>query len=137
MKIVVTSHGSLCEGILESYHMLAGQNVDLISIKLGNDDSEYKKEINDIYEKYKEQGILFLCDIVSGTPYNECYKLFLNDNVNIRVVSGLNLAMLLETGLALPLTNDLDALAGDAIYAAKQSITLAKDIEESNEEIDF
>lgn len=137
MKIVVTSHGNLSEGILDSYHMLAGSNENIIYLKLGDDDTVYKKKLLEIYGKYKKNGILFLCDIVGGTPYNECYKIFLKDNKNVRVVSGLNLAMLLETGIAISITDDLDDLAQNAIASAMESITLAKDIEESNDEIDF
>jgi len=137
MKIVVTSHGALCKGILESYQMLAGKNDDIISIKLGNDDTEFKKELQTAYTEYKDEGIIFLCDIPGGTPFNETYKIYLKDSRHVRVVSGLNLAMLLEVGLDISTATDLDELTTKAIKAGKDSITLVTEIEESNSEINF
>ena len=44
MKILVTSHGALCNGILESFEMIAGQPPNIISLSLSKDDTgQYKK----------------------------------------------------------------------------------------------
>ncbi|MEY8292663.1 PTS mannose/fructose/sorbose family IIA subunit [Carnobacteriaceae bacterium 52-44] len=101
MKIIVTSHGDLCEGILDSYEMLAGKNENIIAIPLReNDTGEFENKITELVKSI-DDDILVLCDIYGGTPYNVSYYLYLEQSNRLRVVSGLNLPMLLETGLSL------------------------------------
>lgn len=125
MKILVTSHGGLAEGILSSYKMLAGTNDHIIYLTLTDSDTgQYKEKLADIV-KANDQ-ILILCDIKGGTPFNESYRLFLQDSDNIRVISGLNLGMLLEVGLAESSGNsNLNELAKLAKQAAVESIDIA------------
>lgn len=125
MKILVTSHGGLAEGILSSYKMLAGTNDHIIYLTLTDSDTgQYKEKLADVV-KANDQ-ILILCDIKGGTPFNESYRLFLQDSDNIRVISGLNLGMLLEIGLAESSGNsNLNELAKLAKQAAVESIDIA------------
>ena len=58
-----------------------------------------------------------------GTPYNESYRHFLMYPDKVKVVSGLNLAMLMESGLALNNAVDLQELVDIAIDSGIQSIT--------------
>ncbi|MEQ7046173.1 PTS sugar transporter subunit IIA [Enterococcus gallinarum] len=139
MKILVTSHGALCNGILESFEMIAGQLPNIISLSLSKDDTgQYKKELEDIIVTEKEDGLIILCDIIGGTPYNESYRHFLMYPDKVKVVSGLNLAMLMESGLALNNAVDLQELVDIAIDSGIQSITQAQPILEENQlDIEF
>lgn len=140
MKIIVTSHGNLCEGILNSYEMLAGKNDSITAISLKeNDTGEFERELTNII-KLTEGDILVLCDIYGGTPYNIAYYLYLEESDRIRVVSGLNLPMLLETGLSLCNSISLDNVVNVAIDSGTDSIKKADEInlkKEMNSEEDI
>ncbi|ARE45402.1 hypothetical protein FBD73_15805 (plasmid) [Lacticaseibacillus paracasei] len=140
MEILITSHGGLCTGILESYEMLAGQPVGITALPLNQTDTgEYQQRLSQIMETKHEDGLLILCDIVAGTPYNESFKGFLRYPDDIRVVSGLNLAMLLEAGLALNSVSNLEDLANLAQAAAIASVVQpdTNETEGEDTEIDF
>lgn len=128
MKIIVTSHGDLCEGILDSYEMLAGKNENIIAIPLReNDTGEFENKITELVKSI-DDDILVLCDIYGGTPYNVSYYLYLEQSNRLRVVSGLNLPMLLETGLSLNNCTSLGEIVNVAIDAGKDSIKKAEEV---------
>lgn len=138
MEIIVTSHGGLCTGILESYQMLAGSSNNIIAIPLTSDDTgQYKERLNQFIEKNKDQRLLILCDIAGGTPYNESFQNFLKYPDLIRVVSGLNLAMLLEVSLSATTSESLEDLASLAIKAGTQSVVQATLVEDSDSNVEF
>lgn len=138
MKIIVTSHGALCNGILESYQMIAGSTNNIIAIPLTPDDTgQYKKSLKQVIEKYRQYQLLILCDIAGGTPYNESFQNFLKHPDSIRVISGLNLAMLLEVGLAVENIDSINDLANLAIKSGMQSVVQAKLVSDSDSNIEF
>lgn len=138
VKIILTSHGGLCQGILESFSMLAGTCNFLTALPLKPDDTgEYKEKLKNMLSNCKNDDVLILCDIMGGTPYNEGYAAFLQNPEKIRVVSGLNLGMLLETALAAENDTKLNDLASIAIDAGHKSIKEAKVDTDKDQEIIF
>lgn len=137
MKILVASHGKLAPGIISSYRMLAGENRDILVLSLKDDDTgQFKEELSEIINT--NDKILVLCDIKGGTPFNESYRLYLQNPEKIRIVSGLNLGMLLEVGLAVSSGNvDLDHLAILAKESAVQSVFIAGSENLEEEELEF
>lgn len=137
MKILITSHGSLCTGMLESYEMLAGKALGITALPLTPDDTgQYQVALATFIDSTREQ-LLILCDIPGGTPYNESYRAFLENPDKLRIVSGLNLPMLLTAGLALNQNYKLDELAELAAKAANESITIPAVMPEVGSEIEF
>lgn len=135
MQIIITSHGNLCTGILNSYEMLAGKNENIIPISLKeNDTGEFEKELTEVVNG-TEEDILILCDIFGGTPYNISNYLYLEQSNRLRIVSGLNLPMLLETGLSSNSTISLDEIVNVAIDAGSESIKVAEEITADEENI--
>lgn len=124
MKIVVTSHGEFCTGLVSSYKMVAGETDEIFAISLNDSGiGEYSKKLTEkLEELLKEDKVLVLCDIKGGTPYNESFKFFLDHTEDIRVVSGMNLPMLIEIGLILQSIDDLNILADMAVNAGKNAI---------------
>lgn len=137
MKILVASHGDLAPGIISSYRMLAGENRDILVLSLkDNDTGQFKEELSEIINTNDQ--ILVLCDIKGGTPFNESYRLYLQNPEKIRIVSGLNLGMLLEVGLAISGGNvDLDNLADIAKESAVQSVFIAGSEDDEEEDLEF
>lgn len=140
MKLIVTSHGELCTGIMKSLEMIAGKYPDIIALPLKeNDTGEYKKNLEAlIQDAIKSEPVLILCDIIGGTPYNESYHLQLLHPESVLVVSGLNLAMLIETAIQEKSFSSLKDLAVIAEQAGHISITIAgTEPEDKEEEIEF
>ncbi|MDF7638258.1 PTS sugar transporter subunit IIA [Lactobacillus sp. ESL0791] len=138
MKIIITSHGGFCTGILESYEMLAGKSNLLIALPLTPDDTgQYKKRLTQYLSANKTESILILCDLCGGTPYNESYAAYLRNPEKIGVVSGLNLGMLLETAFAAENGTKLDDLVEIAIDAGHKGIKKAEEDEKKSQEIEF
>lgn len=122
--ILVTSHGDLCQGMLKSLTMIAGENPNIFILQF-NDFSNYKEELieklNVLTSDYN--GILIFTDIMGGTPFNESYKYIReNHTSSIKIITGVNLPMIIETSLALCHEDNLNNIANIAIEAGKSSI---------------
>lgn len=128
MKIVVVSHGALCTGLLDAFHMMSADE-SLVAVSLddkGVDD--FRQRLEHIVDTYLESGenIFIMSDLIGGTPYNESYALTLKYPERIRLVAGVNFPMLLETGLSCAGDPSLDELEATALAAGSQGIAAAQ-----------
>lgn len=103
MKIVLTTHGDLAEGLLDSYRMIAGNTDNIIPINLTDDgigvfSKKLRTTLDNLIDKEK---VLILCDLKGGTPYNESLKYQLENEGTVEIVTGVNLPMLMETALSI------------------------------------
>lgn len=122
--ILVTSHGDLCQGMLNSLRMIAGENPNIFVLQF-NDFGDYAEKLaeklsmmNAVYN-----NILIFTDILGGTPFNECYKYVKGGNKNnIKIITGMNLPMIVETSLAMGHEDNFESLIKIAIEAGKNSI---------------
>lgn len=136
MKIVVASHGAFCHGLVESYKMIAGDNSDIYAISLTDEGiGEFSRELSRLVDKLiLEDDILIMTDIQGGTPYNESLKYMLDKPENIKVISGMNLPMLIEIGLALNNDMEIDQLVNRAVEIGRKSINVANiDIDDEDD----
>ncbi|MEH7501531.1 PTS mannose transporter subunit IIA [Neobacillus drentensis] len=123
--IIVTTHGALCKGLLETAEMMVGNLENTFSLSLDEEgitkfSESMDKLINDLKGVYNE--ILILCDLKGGTPYNQSIKhFFLNPDV-VKVVAGVNLPMFVEVYLQLQSVS-LEELLKLAIETGQQSIS--------------
>lgn len=123
--VLITSHGNMCEGILDSMKMIACDNSNIFVLKF-KEDYDYVNELRKQLDKMNKEydGTLIFTDIKSGTPFNESYKyIYENKKTNIKIVTGMNLPMLIEVSLALNYENDLNKLVLLALESGKDSIT--------------
>lgn len=95
--IILLSHGPLCSGLLGSLNLIYGEveNVTAIELEEGDSPDDYQKQFAELYEELPPQSI-FLIDVFGGTPCNEVLKYFLEKELPIRAVCGVNLGMLME-----------------------------------------
>lgn len=95
IKLVLASHGPLAYALVESSKMLCGENEFVTSICLQTDDSVeiFTEKLKNLVNVNEET--LILVDIPGGTPSNRAMYL-LNEFPKMRVVSGMNLMMLIE-----------------------------------------
>ncbi len=100
--LVISGHGGYATAIKESLQMLAGSNQAVKSIDFTVDDSDVtlKKKMSQIIKENAECGILFICDLLGGTPFKSAVELSI-ENDNIEVVAGCNVGSILEMSLRL------------------------------------
>lgn len=134
MKILITTHGDFGNGIFDSYRMIAGENESIQVIPLTSEGvHSYRQNLHTWLQDHQDSPILILSDLQGGTPFNESYQYFLENPTNIRLLSGLNLSMLLEVGLQLPLNLSLQDYAELALRSGQSGVVLMEDLQSEND----
>ena len=110
--IVITSHGPMAQGILETSKLFFGEQAQMKACCLSADDNP-DEFVNVLNEAIKEvdtgDGVIVFCDMLFGSPCN-CMARIIGadlDNDKIDVVTGVNLAMILQI-LAVREASDVD-----------------------------
>lgn len=139
MKIVITSHGELCEAILKSYQMIAGSIVNFTPIKLDdNGITDFSQRLfNTLDNLTQHEPVLVLCDLIGGSPYNEAYRYALAHPNKIKIVAGYNLPILIELGNAAETETDINKLVEIALETGVTSISTTPLTDNINEEFMF
>jgi mannose/fructose/sorbose-specific phosphotransferase system IIA component len=122
IAVVIGTHGDFSEAILRSYEMISGKSENVACVTL-----EPGEGVDQLIEKYNRKvkelniadGVLFVVDLFGGTPFNAVSKLALG-NEKMEVISGINLAMLLEIMHLRYLP--LDAFVEQAVESGKNGI---------------
>ena len=98
IHILITSHGGMAEGMMQSVKMLVGEQEHLDYVTFGEEmDSD---ELDELYGE-KITGVspdnqyLVLCDIKGGTPFNVVSR-YSFKNEDVAVIYGMNLPILIE-----------------------------------------
>lgn len=121
MKLLLVSHGSLAQAMLESAEMICGPQEDIRALGLfpGDSPDALKESIKETLDQWNGQDILVLTDIRSGTPFNTVASLM--QSYPFRHISGVNLALLIE---ALMDRDDMcaDEVANELMAVCSQTI---------------
>lgn len=95
--IVLTSHGELAKGLLETTKLFLGENLEQIEAVCLQPQDNPDEFVDVLAEAVKRvdsgDGVLVFCDLLFGSPCN-CMARILSDNVE--VITGMNLPMVLE-----------------------------------------
>lgn len=132
--ILVATHGELASGLIDAGKLIIGdlENVDFISLHEG--------EIMDVFRNTFEKkirsldngkGVMVLVDVQNATPFNVAGSLISRlqeDGINIRVVTGVNLPILLETNFIRHNHETVDELYSEIISIGKDSIVELKEM---------
>ena len=98
IHILITSHGGMAEGMMQSVKMLVGEQEHLDYVTFGEEMGS--DELDELYGE-KITGVspdnqyLVLCDIKGGTPFNVVSR-FSFKNEDVAVIYGMNLPILIE-----------------------------------------
>lgn len=127
MNLIIASHGTLCEGLADAFHMLASSEVPITTVSLNDTGiDDFRRRLVAEVEKSKNTAkMLILTDLYGGTPFNESFALYLADPENLRVVAGVNFPMLIEAGMAAQDSDDLDEIASIAVQAGTAGVVAA------------
>jgi PTS system mannose-specific IIA component len=121
--ILIVSHGALSTQLIEAAKMIVGEHENLEALQLEQHQGleDFKQGIRRIYDRENtdNQGLLILTDIFGGTPSNAAFMLL--DELNLSIVSGVNLPMLLEILLQRN-GRSLEGLTEIAMQSGKEAI---------------
>lgn len=94
-KVLVISHGSMCQGILDAAKMigLSGDNIIAKPMEAITNTEEYERDLRSRLEAFPA-GSLVLVDVFGGTPFNVLGKIIAD--YPLYAVTGVNLPMVLE-----------------------------------------
>ncbi|MFI6096429.1 PTS sugar transporter subunit IIA [Lentzea sp. NPDC051213] len=122
IPVLLAGHGALPSGIADAAELVLGPQPRLAVCELGPAESpeSYRERLADLAGPVSGTGagVLVLADLPGGTPANAA-KLLAARRGGIRIVTGLNLPMLLEV---LVRGGDLDELAGLAQSAGRDGV---------------
>jgi mannose/fructose/sorbose-specific phosphotransferase system IIA component len=129
--LVIVSHGNLSTALLDAARLIAGELGGIATVSLTEKDS-LESSIERVADAMEEveagDGVLVLVDLFGGTPFNAGARLALERDNGVKVISGVNLPMLVELavqrhGLTLEQLVDLAYDAGvGGIRTLSQSI---------------
>ncbi|AGQ32931.1 MULTISPECIES: PTS sugar transporter subunit IIA [Serratia] len=139
LKVIVTSHGPLAEALLSSARMVYGElpGTSHVGLSEGAGIEAFKRDFADELRRVSAgaDGVLILCDMLCGTPYNVACRHAFDPNapVPMAVVTGVNFPMLLMSAELLEgkdvqlAAQELVAQGGEAIALARPAVTAQMD----------
>lgn len=103
IKVIIATHGPLAEALLVSSHMVYGELPGVSSITLSEQTGiegfkrDFAREL--VRASENADGVLVLCDMQSGTPWNvACHYAFSpQTRPPVAVLAGVNFPMLLQS----------------------------------------
>lgn len=121
-KILIASHSELSKGLVEATKMILGDDngVDHIILDESGIDVFSKKLDEKVkYLTENNESLLILADIFGGTPFNQS-MIKSQQYENVRVISGVNLQMVIES--VMNRSNNIDEVVDNIIASTKESI---------------
>ncbi|WP_195971542.1 PTS galactosamine/N-acetylgalactosamine transporter subunit IIA [Clostridium thermobutyricum] len=99
--IIVTGHGNFAKGVLSAAKLIAGTPEKLIGIDFTENDTveTLEAKIKKGIEELDTEEILVLADLAGGSPFKVSATIGVSSDKNIKVLSGTNLGMIIETAL--------------------------------------
>lgn len=101
VRIVVTSHATMAEGLVRSVEMLAGKQPHVVPVCFEEESGieALEEHFEELFANVsKQEQYLVFCDILGGTPFNVASR-FSYHNDNIAVIYGMNLPLVIEAAL--------------------------------------
>lgn len=124
--ILIVTHGEMATGMMDSLRLIMGEQeaYQTLGLKHGDNIVEFSEKIQaGIRQLDKGEGVLVLVDLFSASPYNQAAMCFnkLKDH-RYRLVSGVNLPMLIEAFNQRMIGADLETMYQAAMTAGQDGI---------------
>ena len=96
MKVILASHGSLADSMLEVLHMILGDEDDVESLCLNTYENPVvlSEEVKKKVEAAGNEPVVLVCDIKGGSVFNHLLPLCTAPNVTL--YTGMNLDLVLS-----------------------------------------
>lgn len=133
IRFIVATHGPLASALLQSGKMVYGElpQVQAVCLTEQAGIEGFRREFAAVLEAASVQadGVLVLCDMQSGTPWNVACEAAFNPDTQppVAVVAGVNFPMLLQTDDVAHLC-DVNAAAARLIELTHPTLIQAKPV---------
>lgn len=137
--IIVCGHGMYATGITSALELIMGKQeyLEVVDFKKGETNTELQKNIKKAIDKYNQaENVLVMCDLLSGSPFNNAIVEAMNDE-RIHVVYGTNLGMLMELVLKRNMGSSIEELLDTVVKTGKEQVGLFITPHFENETDDF
>lgn len=123
MKLIVTGHGNYASGIQSTVKLLAGGLNGVSFIDFTGDMNEKSLSEKFVAEIKDDDQIVFICDLLGGTPFKEAVKLSMSMDKEISVTCGCNVGSIMEVGLQLAGFDGTSKELADKLVSVSQNQT--------------
>ena len=125
IRLLLAGHGRFATGVLSGIEMIFGPQGDIETVEFvdGETKTERDAKMDTALERLEgAQGVLLLCDVLQGSPFQCAAERALRDE-RIRVVYGANVPMALEVVARLMGgVDDIDELANAVVEIGREHI---------------
>lgn len=119
-EVLVVSHGTLAKGFNDAVKMILGSEINYLGLYDDGVEIFHKRLKEKIGEiKSKNKKVLILADLFGGSPFNKALYESGNDS-DVKVISGINLSMLIEAIMSEE--SNIDEIALKIVESTKDSI---------------
>lgn len=132
-KLILMSHGNMAYETYQSAKMIVGEigEVEIVSMCAEDGLSGTQGKLEKILSQYSDQPILIIADLKGGTPCNVA-MMNLSKYSQLRIVTGLNLAMVIEALMST--IEDIDELADYIYYIGQQAVVRVQTLEDDEDD---
>ena len=126
--MLLVSHGRMAEGMLDSLELIMGScdQMHTVSLCAGEDFESFRAKVMEAIRQLDSgDGVLVFVDLYGASPFNaSVYAVarMAQEGISVRVLAGMNLAMLLETA-AMRASCSLQELVAIAEAAGRDGIS--------------
>lgn len=97
VSVLLISHGILADGMKETAKVFFGPEIagfDSLCLETTETAESYREKlIAKVDEMDQGEGVVIVCDLLGGTPCNQCVFL---DQTKVKVITGMSLPMVME-----------------------------------------
>ncbi|PJI09217.1 MULTISPECIES: hypothetical protein [Clostridium] len=96
--LIISGHGKYATMIKSSIEFLAGGSDEIEYIDFTDKDTDItlKEKMKKVLVKYENDNVLFVCDILGGTPFKCAVELSIGKD-SIEVTAGCNVSSIIES----------------------------------------
>lgn len=132
MKVIVVSHGSYAQGMVDTVQMIAGEQEDLEAFGLMPEESveTLKEKIRKSIEDAGSEEILIVTDLFYGSPFNTVVALM--PEYDFYHITGINLPLMMEIIMGRYAGKSAEVICKDVMNAASGTV---RDVRELYKEV--
>ncbi len=97
VSVLLISHGVLADGMKETAKVFFGPEIpgfDSLCLETTETAESYREKlIAKVDELDEGEGVVIVCDLLGGTPCNQCVFL---DQTKVKIITGMSLPMVME-----------------------------------------